>query len=106
MSVSKKCRCQDNLSSKLAESGLHPEGTVRFPDAGEQLMTGWEVILKMLEVVPKWEEATTIALAFQGVQLVATDCMPNLPAQLLRTSLEVSALYASQQVRQSRVLAD
>lgn len=33
------------------------------------------------------------------MQLVAADCMPALPPDLLRTALEVSVLYAAQQVR-------
>jgi hypothetical protein len=65
--------------------------------AGEQLSTGWETVLRLLEIVPKGEEAATVSLAFQSVQLVAADLMPSLPANLLRSSLEVVSLYATQQ---------
>ena len=66
--------------------------------AGEQLSSGWEVVLRLLETVPKLEDAPCISLAFQSVQLVAADFMSNLPARLLRSALEVAALYAAQQV--------
>lgn len=66
---------------------------------GEQLSTGWEMILKLLEAVPQNEEAQTISMAFQSIQLVAADFMPHLPARLLKSSLDVTALYAFQQVR-------
>lgn len=65
---------------------------------GERLTTSWEVILRLLEAVPTGRDGVTVSLAFQSVHLVAADLMPNLPASLLRSSLEVVSLYASQQV--------
>ena len=80
---------------------MNATAVLRCPDcaAGEQLTTGWEAVLKLLDLVPRGEEPTTIALAFQSTQLVLSDCMPSLPANLLFNALEVSALYAAQQVR-------
>lgn len=57
-------------------------------------------MLRLLEMVAKGEDAATVSLAFQSVQLVAADLMPSLPANLLRSSLEVVSLYATQQVNQ------
>ena len=56
-------------------------------------------MLRLLEAVPKGEEASTVSLAFQSMQLLASDYMSSLPADLLRKAVEVAALYASQQVR-------
>ena len=67
--------------------------------AGERLTTSWEVILRLLEAVPTAKDATTVSLAFQCVHLVAADLMPALPANLLRSSLEVVSLYAAQEVK-------
>ncbi len=68
--------------------------------AGEQLGTGWRPALRVLEAVPQDPEADTeaVGLAFQSVQLLASDFMAGLPLDLLRTSLEVAALFGSQQV--------
>lgn len=65
---------------------------------GEQLKAGWPPVLKLLEVVPAGQGAATIGLAFQSVQLVASDYMSSLPPQLLRTCLSLATLYAGQQV--------
>ncbi|EIE25629.1 hypothetical protein COCSUDRAFT_83636 [Coccomyxa subellipsoidea C-169] len=65
---------------------------------GEQLSTGWDPILRILEAVPEVEEqAAVVGLAFQSVQLLASDYMSALPPQLLRKCLEVAALYGAQQ---------
>lgn len=69
--------------------------------AGEQLKAGWPPVLKLLEVVPAGQGAATIGLAFQSVQLVASDYMSSLPPQLLRTCLSLATLYAGQQVRRA-----
>ena len=66
--------------------------------AGERLTTSWEAVLRLLELVPNGNDATTVSLAFQSVHLVAADLMPSLPANLLRSSLEMVSLYAVQQV--------
>lgn len=66
--------------------------------AGEQLSTGWDPILRILEAVPEAEEGTSVGLAFQSVQLLASDYMSALPPSLLRKCLEVAALYGAQQV--------
>ena len=55
-------------------------------------------MLRLLEAVPQGEDEATVALAFQSLQLVAADCMPSLPPELLATVLSVASLYASQQV--------
>ncbi|BDA41918.1 Protein MON2 homolog [Coccomyxa sp. Obi] len=64
---------------------------------GEQLSTGWDPILRILEAVPEAEEAASVGLAFQSVQLLASDYMSSLPPSLLRKCLEVAALYGAQQ---------
>lgn len=66
--------------------------------AGEQLSTGWDPVLRILEVVPEAEEAASVGLAFQSVQLLASDYMSALPPSLLRKCLEIAALYGAQQV--------
>ena len=66
--------------------------------AGERLTTSWEAVLRLLEAVPGGNDAVTVSLAFQSVHLVAADLMPSLPANLLRSSLEMVSLYAVQQV--------
>jgi hypothetical protein len=68
--------------------------------AGEQLGTGWRPALRVLEAVPQDPEtdAEAVGLAFQSVQLLASDYMAGLPLDLLRSSLEVAALFGSQQV--------
>ncbi len=66
--------------------------------AGEQLSTGWDPILRILEAVPEAEEAASVGLAFQSVQLLASDYMSSLPPSLLRKYLEIAALYGAQQV--------
>lgn len=68
-------------------------------DAGEQLSTGWDPILRILEAVPEAEDVASVGLAFQSVQLLASDYMSSLPPSLLRKCLEVAALYGAQQVR-------
>lgn len=65
---------------------------------GEQLSTGWEPILRILEAVPEAEDGACVSLAFQSVQLLASDYMSALPPQLLRKCLQASALYGVQQV--------
>ena len=66
--------------------------------AGEQLTTAWGSILELLSVVPQAEEAETVNLAFQSVQLLCSDYMSSLPVHHLRRCVEVAALYGSQQV--------
>ncbi len=66
--------------------------------AGEQLTTAWVSVLELLSVVPQAEEADTVQLAFQSVQLLCSDYMSSLPVQHLRRCVEVAALYGSQQV--------
>lgn len=66
--------------------------------AGEQLTTAWESLLELLSVVPQAEEADTVQLAFQSVQLLCSDYMSSLPVHHLRRCVEVAALYGSQQV--------
>ena len=70
--------------------------------AGERLTTSWEAVLRLLEVVPNGNDATTVSLAFQSVHLVAADLMPSLPANLLKSSLEMVSLYAVQQVSSNK----
>ena len=65
--------------------------------AGEQLTTAWESLLELLSVVPQAEEADTVQLGFQSVQLLCSDYMSSLPVQHLRRCVEVAALYGSQQ---------
>ncbi len=65
---------------------------------GEQLTTAWVSVLELLSVVPQAEEADTVQLAFQSVQLLCSDYMSSLPVQHLRRCVEVAALYGSQQV--------
>lgn len=48
--------------------------------------------------MPEAEEAASVGLAFQSVQLLASDYMSSLPPSLLRKCLEVAALYGAQQV--------
>ena len=48
--------------------------------------------------MPQAEEADTVQLAFQSVQLLCSDYMSSLPVQHLRRCVEVAALYGSQQV--------
>ena len=67
-------------------------------DAGEQLTSAWVPILELLAAVPQAEEADTVQLAFQSVQLLCSDYMSSLPVQHLRRCVEVAALYGSQQV--------
>ena len=55
------------------------------------------MVIKLLEAVPSQGEASTIALAFQSIQLVAADFMPNLPASLLKCTIALAASYATQQ---------
>ena len=55
-------------------------------------------VLELLSVVPQAEEADTVQLAFQSVQLLCSDYMSSLPVQHLRRCVEVAALYGSQQV--------
>ena len=66
--------------------------------SGEQLTTAWVSVLELLSVVPQAEEADTVQLAFQSVQLLCSDYMSSLPVQHLRRCVEVAALYGSQQV--------
>ena len=70
-----------------------------LPLAGERLSAGWDPILRLLEAVPQGEEADTVGLAFQSVQLLCSDYMSNLGVVLLKKCVEVAALYGSQQVR-------
>jgi hypothetical protein len=55
-------------------------------------------MLRILEAVPEAEEAATVGVAFQSVQLLASDYMSQLPTPFLRKCLEVAALYGGQQV--------
>lgn len=64
---------------------------------GEQLTSAWVSILELLAAVPQAEEADTVQLAFQSVQLLCSDYMSSLPVQHLRRCVEVAALYGSQQ---------
>ena len=70
-----------------------------LPPTGERLSAGWDPILRLLEAVPQGEEADTVGLAFQSVQLLCSDYMSNLGVVLLKKCVEVAALYGSQQVR-------
>jgi hypothetical protein len=72
---------------------LHP--------SGEQLSVGWEPVLRILEVVPEAEDAACVSLAFQSVQLLASDYMSSLPPPLLHKCLQAAALYGGQQVNQA-----
>ena len=68
--------------------------------AGEQLSTGWEPLLRILEAVPEAEDAPCVSLAFQSVQLLASDYMSaRCRPPLLRKCLQAAALYGAQQVR-------
>ena len=67
--------------------------------AGEQLSAGWEPLLRILEAVPEGGDAPCVSLAFQSVQLLASDYMSALPPPLLRQCLQAAALYGGQQVR-------
>ena len=66
--------------------------------AGEQLSAGWEPLLRILEAVPEGGDAPCVSLAFQSVQLLASDYMSALPPPLLRQCLQAAALYGGQQV--------
>lgn len=72
--------------------------TICLVYTGEQLTTAWGSILELLSVVPQAEEAETVNLAFQSVQLLCSDYMSSLPVHHLRRCVEVAALYGSQQV--------
>lgn len=69
--------------------------------AGEQLSTGWDPVLRILEAVPQAEEPASVGFAFQSMQLLASDHMSTLPTPFLRKCLQVAALYGGQQVRLS-----
>jgi hypothetical protein len=69
-----------------------------LPPSGEQLRVGWEPVLRILEAVPEAEDAACVSLAFQSVQLLASDYMSLLPPPLLRKCLRAAALYGAQQV--------
>ena len=55
-------------------------------------------MLRLLEAVPPKGSPAAVGLAFQSVQLLASDYMSSLPPGLLRTCLSVATLYAGQQV--------
>lgn len=55
-------------------------------------------MLRLLSKVPQSDEVEVIALAFQSVQLLCSDYMSSLSFEMLQRSLEVAALYGSQQV--------
>ncbi len=55
-------------------------------------------MLRLLEAVPGGGDAAAVGLAFQSVQLLASDHMSALPPPLLRRCLAVVALYGGQQV--------
>ena len=71
--------------------------------AGEQLSAGWEPLLRILEAVPEGGDAPCVSLAFQSVQLLASDYMSALPPPLLRQCLQAAALYGGQQVCADRL---
>lgn len=88
-------RLCDIRRSAIDDSAVGTAGT-----AGEQLGTGWRPALRLLEAVPQDPEVDSeaVGLAFQSVQLLSSDYMAALPLDLLRTSLEVAAIFGSQQV--------
>ena len=55
-------------------------------------------MLRLLSKVPQSDEVEVIGLAFQSVQLLCSDYMSSLSFEMLQRSLEVAALYGSQQV--------
>ncbi|KAK9868608.1 hypothetical protein WJX84_001848 [Apatococcus fuscideae] len=65
---------------------------------GEQLTAGWLPMLRLLAKVPQGDEVEVIGLAFQSVQLLCSDYMSSLSFEMLQRSLEVAALYGSQQM--------
>ena len=85
-----------------------PSMTVCAVCAGEQLTEGWRPILRLLEIVPRLggeaqgvgldSGAEAVGLAFQSVQLVASDHMGVLPLDLVAHALRIAALYGAQQV--------
>lgn len=54
--------------------------------------------MRILEAVPEAEDAACVSLAFQSVQLLASDYMSSLPPPLLHKCLHAAALYGGQQV--------
>ena len=56
-------------------------------------------MLRLLAKVPQSDQVEIIGLAFQSVQLLCSDYMSSLSFEMLQRSLEVAALYGSQQVR-------
>lgn len=94
-----KCEMQESGRNYMA--GKYHRTTLQLCAvvlAGEQLTTAWESLLELLSVVPQAEEADTVQLAFQSVQLLCSDYMSSLPVHHLRRCVEVAALYGSQQV--------
>ncbi|WIA43332.1 hypothetical protein OEZ86_009826 [Tetradesmus obliquus] len=63
---------------------------------GECLSRGWVPLLRLLEAVPAWEEASTVAAAFQCVESVSSDFLPTMPKQHLERALEVAYLFVAQ----------
>eukprot|EP00879_Flechtneria_rotunda_P006735 GHRR01007076.1.p1 GENE.GHRR01007076.1~~GHRR01007076.1.p1 ORF type:complete len:1255 (+),score=514.44 GHRR01007076.1:492-4256(+) len=65
---------------------------------GETVTRGWESVLRLLEVVPAYGDATTIAAAFQCVEAISSDFLPSMPKQHLGQVLDIVCEYAAQQV--------
>ena len=86
------------ISVNLAQSMEGPACYHKLRRAGEQLSAGWEPLLRILEAVPEGGDAPCVSLAFQSVQLLASDYMSALPPPLLRQCLQAAALYGGQQV--------
>ncbi len=51
---------------------------------GERLTRGWAPLLRLLEIVPRWEDAATTAAAFQNVELLCSDFLATLPKEYLQ----------------------
>jgi hypothetical protein len=66
---------------------------------GEHLSDGWTAVFRLLASVPSQKDAERIDLAFQSVQLTCSDYMAAMPYARMKRSLEVAAMYGSQQVR-------
>ena len=82
----------------VTRESVHWLPTGMLHPSGEQLSVGWEPVLRILEVVPEAEDAACVSLAFQSVQLLASDYMSSLPPPLLHKCLQAAALYGGQQV--------
>lgn len=63
---------------------------------GERLYHSWPVLLKLLGRVATDAEKDLVPLGFQSVRVVMNDCLATMPADALRTCVEVAGAYGAQ----------